>query len=283
MPVTPSVVPDLRPLMVDERARLLELLCELDDADWDRPTECPAWSVKGIALHLLGDDLSLLARQRDDQPSGLIAVAERNPGRSFLELLDLFNQGWVASSSFFSTALLVDLLRLTGEWTAAFYGQCGLEERGEPVFWLGPEPAPYRFIVAREYGERWIHHLQIGRATNHSGPLEPQFMLPAVDMALRIVGRFMGDALGERSALIGITVPDLHATWTIGPDSTGAWQAGRSEAAADVLCTIAASDVPACFSFGLSREQVDDVWTITGDPTLISPVRSVLGKGLTRR
>jgi uncharacterized protein (TIGR03083 family) len=54
-----SVVLDvLRP----ERAALLELLEGLDPDAWSRPTECPAYSVKGIATHVLGDDLSLLSR-----------------------------------------------------------------------------------------------------------------------------------------------------------------------------------------------------------------------------
>lgn len=55
-----------------ERAGLLALLDDLDGPDWERPTECPAYSVKGIATHILGDDLSLLSRQRDGAVQGLL-------------------------------------------------------------------------------------------------------------------------------------------------------------------------------------------------------------------
>jgi hypothetical protein len=46
-----------------ERSALIELLIGVGPEDWARPTECPAYSVKGVAAHLLGDDLSLLSRQ----------------------------------------------------------------------------------------------------------------------------------------------------------------------------------------------------------------------------
>ena len=45
-----------------ERAALLSLLEGLEPEQWSRPTECPLYSVKGVALHVLGDDLSLLSR-----------------------------------------------------------------------------------------------------------------------------------------------------------------------------------------------------------------------------
>jgi hypothetical protein len=69
----PIVLDVLRP----ERAALLTTLEGLDGEDWNRPTECPAWSVQGIATHLLGDDFSLLSRQRDSAEPGLFAVAAR--------------------------------------------------------------------------------------------------------------------------------------------------------------------------------------------------------------
>jgi Mycothiol maleylpyruvate isomerase N-terminal domain len=46
-------------------AAVQDLLASLDDADWGSPTPCPGWSVLDVSCHLVGDDLSLLARQRD--------------------------------------------------------------------------------------------------------------------------------------------------------------------------------------------------------------------------
>src|SRR4051794_35596087 len=123
---------DLLPLYPVERGELLALLSDLRPDEWAAPTECPAWSVKGIALHLLADDLSLLSRQRDDEPPG-VAI---EPGASFDELfvaLDRFNDRWVEAASFLSTPVLLELLRLSGEWTQQFYGSVDPDRLGEPV------------------------------------------------------------------------------------------------------------------------------------------------------
>jgi uncharacterized protein (TIGR03083 family) len=59
-----------------ERARLLDLLEQLHEEDWQRPTPCPGWTVLGLACHQLGGDFGLLSRRRDSymgtpSPEGL--------------------------------------------------------------------------------------------------------------------------------------------------------------------------------------------------------------------
>ena len=81
-----------------ERDALLELLARLSADDWTQPTECPVYTVKGIATHVLGDDFSLLSRQRDGAVQGLVYMAEELPGADFRTLLDAFNDKWVATS-----------------------------------------------------------------------------------------------------------------------------------------------------------------------------------------
>src|SRR4051794_20209111 len=125
---------DLLPLYPLERAELLDLLHSLAPQQWEAPTECPAWTVKGIALHLLGDDLSLLSRQRDDEPPGVAVTAGFNWDELMAEL-DGFNERWVEASSFLSPPLLIELLRLSGDWTHAFYSAVDPSRRGEPVPW----------------------------------------------------------------------------------------------------------------------------------------------------
>src|SRR5262249_24295032 len=55
---------DVRSLLQAERAALLTLLGELDPTAWAKPTVCPDWSVKDVALHILDDDLGWLSRGR---------------------------------------------------------------------------------------------------------------------------------------------------------------------------------------------------------------------------
>jgi uncharacterized protein (TIGR03083 family) len=183
-------LPRARPVMVgdlllDERRTLLEFLVELQPEDWERPTECPAWTVRGICLHLLGDDLSLLSRQRDERPSPVALAADAKGWDQLFILLDQFNETWVDAASFLSTPLLRQLLQLTGDWTHAWYTSVDPERLGEPVAWAGPEPAPYWLNAAREYLERWIHHEQIRRALNATALDEARWVVPAVATAVR--------------------------------------------------------------------------------------------------
>jgi uncharacterized protein (TIGR03083 family) len=166
---------DVTGSLAPEREALLATLRSLTPEQWALPTECEAWDVRGIALHVLGDDLSLLSRQRDAAPSGLWAYAETHPGLDFMALLDGFNEQWVTAAGFLSPELVVTLLALTGEWTDDYHGAVDLDALGEPVGWFGATgPSPFWQAIAREYVERWVHHHQILRAVGRpplDGPL----------------------------------------------------------------------------------------------------------------
>ena len=161
---------------------------------------CPSWTVKGIALHVLGDDLSLLSRQRDEATNGLITFAAEHPGLGFRQLLDGFNEQWVHAATFLSEALVVELLRLTGEWTARYYSDVDPDARGEPVGFFGARgPSPYWQISAREYMERWIHQHQVRRAAGLSDLGEP-FLHAAA-------------GVGARSLAANLTVTNDTSSW----------------------------------------------------------------------
>lgn len=166
---------DVTASLAPEREALLATLRSLAPDEWSLPTECPAWDVKGIALHVLGDDLSLLARQRDEATNGLLLYAEDHPGLDVRQLLDGFNEQWVTAATFLGPALVVALLEISGRWTDEYYRAVDLDQPGEPVGWFGATgPSPMWQAVAREYVERWVHHHQILRAVGRpalDGPL----------------------------------------------------------------------------------------------------------------
>ena len=204
-----------------ERGLLLDLLEGLSAEDWKRPTECPAYPVKGVAAHILGDDLSLLSRQRDDAIQGLVYMAEELPNADFRTLLDAFNDRWVATARFMSPRLLIDLLRLSGEWTATYYEAVDPDAPGETVGLFGAsqdERSPFWQAIAREYLERWIHHSQIRRALGLGSLAE--------DQVLR-TGLAVVSAIARMEAVMP---EDPEGVWGVGPISFGARQQ-----AADIL------------------------------------------------
>lgn len=210
------VIDALRP----ERAALLELLESLDRHDWARPTECPAYSIKGIAIHLLGDDLSLLSRQRDAAENGLLQLAGELPGADFRTLLDAFNDRFVAATNFLSTELVVYLLRATGEWTASYYESVDPDAPGEPVGFFGASgpSSPFWQAIAREYMERWVHHSQVRRALGFGSLADARFLSVGVEVAASAAG-----------VEPGIPTED-GGSWSLGPVTLGA-----AQQAADVL------------------------------------------------
>jgi uncharacterized protein (TIGR03083 family) len=195
-----------------ERSTLTSLLEGLGPDEWERSTECPAYSVKGVATHILGDDLSLLSRQRDQAENGLSLLVPELPGSDFRTLLDTFNDRWVVAARFLSPHLLVELLGLAGEWTATYYESVDPLADGESVGLFGArqnESSPFWQAIAREYLERWIHHSQIRRALGLS-PLSDHWFLEA---GVEVVG-----AIARLEPIVP-TTPD--STWSIGPISLG--------------------------------------------------------------
>jgi uncharacterized protein (TIGR03083 family) len=203
-----------------EREALLAVLGGLSTPQWSLPTECPAYTIKGIATHLLGDDLSLLSRQRDRAESGLVQLGVDMPVVDFGALLDTFNDRWVAAAGFFSTELLIALLGLSGEWTAAYYEAVDPDSPGEPVVFFGARgrSSPFWHAIGREYLERWVHHSQIRRALGVGSLAERSFLTVGVEMMAAAVGLEPGIP----------RAPD--GPWALGPVVLG-----PAQQAADIL------------------------------------------------
>ncbi len=166
-------------LFPPERASLVELLSSLPAGQWQAPTVCPGWSVKDVALHLLGDDIDLLSRRRDGAAT---ADAPSQPA-GFQELvvsLDRLNQTWVEATRRISTRLLCELLAVTGEATGRYLTSLDLSAVEESVSWIRPDPVPNWLDVARQYTERWTHQQQIRDAVGVPGLKEPAFMAPVL-------------------------------------------------------------------------------------------------------
>jgi uncharacterized protein (TIGR03083 family) len=210
------VLRQLRP----ERAALLALLEALEPEQWAEPTECPLYSVKGVATHVLGDDLSLLSRQRDEAQNGLLLLAQEQPGLDFRTLLDTFNDRWVAAAAFVSTDLVIELLRLTGEWTASYYEGVDPAAPGEPVGFFGTtgSTSPFWQAIAREFVERWVHHSQIRRALGLVSLSDHEVLHAGVAVAAAAAG-------------VEAVAPDGEGgSWSLGPINLG-----PSQQTADIL------------------------------------------------
>ena len=257
-------------LLVDERGVMLDLLESLAPEDWERKTECPAWSVKGIALHVLGDDLSLLSRQRDDAPPGVVWESVDGSWEGLMSPLDEFNERWVAAASFFSTPLLIDLLRMSGEATHAWYAAVDRARLGgEAVVWVSPEPAPYWLLAAREYVERWTHQLQIRRSVGRPGLSDDHFVVPAVAVIMRGYPQALASLASPSGTTVTVAIDAASpVAWTLRRDGDRWTLLDGEPEEPSVRLALDVAAAAALFSRGLRRDEAARSVGISGDEQL---------------
>jgi len=263
----PGGLLDVTPALAPERAALLELLRGLSAQDWERPTECPEWTVKGLVLHVLGDDLSLLWRQRDASLDGLTLYAIDHPGVTFRALLDGFNEQWVTASTFLSVELVLELLRSVGEWSDSFYREVGLDTvaRESVGLFANSEPSPYWQVMAREYVERFVHQSQVRRAVG-----APELEGVLVTWAARVTAHLFAAWLVEYSAAPGSTIGfevEGAGSWTLRAHD-GRWHVDGDSGDADALVTIPVVVAVRALSRGVALDELWDQLVITGDASL---------------
>src|SRR5688572_1778378 len=89
-------------LFPDVRQRGIEVLSGLSEELWNAPTVAAGWSVKDIALHLLGGNIANISRRRDGFAGNFSAFAPA--GRSLdeyatlVETLNAWNETWVLAA-----------------------------------------------------------------------------------------------------------------------------------------------------------------------------------------
>lgn len=273
---------DLTPLLAPERASLLELLASLTVEEWTQPTECPEWNVKGIALHILGDDLSLLTRQRDGSTDSLTLFAETHPGLNFRELLDGFNDAWVATARFLSTDLLVGLLRLVGAWSDDFYRSVDLDATArEPVgIFAANGLSPYWQVIAREFVERVVHQSQIRRAAGRD-ELDDDLVGASARVQVHALGAWMRNDAPAEGSTIAVSFGDVGSwTWRRESDHWSVRDGLVDDPGA--LVSTRADRSAALITRGVSLDEFSQIVTVEGDTALAEIALTIMCPFLSR-
>ena len=220
----PSEPPrDYAGLFAVERDRLTELLADLRAADWERLSPCPGWTVLGLGCHLVGDDLGLLARNRD----GFLGTpAPAGSEAEFAAWLDELQAEWVRAARRLSPRLVTDLLRWAGPQITVMFASEDVRARTASVSWAGPDLVPAWLGQARELSEYWIHRQQILQALGRPSDLRADLAGPVLD-GLRWAYRYrLAAAAAQPGDTVSISVTGpLARTWHLVAAETG-WQFG---------------------------------------------------------
>ena len=189
------------PLFPEILIELLALLKSLSADDWQKPTVCSNWSVKDVALHLLGGEIGNLSRRRD----GTVSKAVVNSQSELVTFINNWNQEWVSVSARMSTRLLVDLLEFVGPQMCAYFQTLDPFVIGGAVSWAGPEPAPVWLDVAREYTERWHHQQHIREAVGKPGLKEPHYFSPVLAAFMRALPETFRETPAVENTCVTVT------------------------------------------------------------------------------
>jgi uncharacterized protein (TIGR03083 family) len=230
----------------EELAAFLDVLHELDEADWQRPTDCPGWTVRDVVAHVTGA-MEEGARLRV-QLRHLAPAPRRYPA---LSQLDAVNQMQVDERRTATPAQLVDELATLGPRAARARRRMPGLLRRLPVPGDSPLPdgATFAYLVDVIYPrDLWMHRIDVERATDR----------PHTETA-------------AEGFLVAEVVRDLADTWeeppvelTLTGAGGGSWQLGTG----DPVATLTTDTVQLCRR--LSGRDASP--TVTGDaaPEVVS-------------
>jgi hypothetical protein len=264
-------------LFPEVRRRGVDLMYGFTDVQWNAPTVATGWSVKDIALHLLGGNIANISRRRDGFPGNFATFAPDGESlgdyAAVVETLNAWNETWVLAARRMSPRLLRELLAVTGEALEAYYRGLDLMSMGGPVEWAGPGPAPVWLDVAREYTEHWTHQAQIRDAVGAPLLDEPLLFHPvlatfmhALPHTLRAISRSPGTRLR-----VDIAGP-AGGIWMVERMMDGWELAERSEVPVHARLTLDQDVAWRLVTKGLNAPEARERVTIEGDEEIAAAV-----------
>lgn len=174
-------------LAATEYTRFTDLLEELADDDWAKPTDCPMWDVRAIAGHSVGmmaDLVSLGSMLRR------LRVARRVAKRQGGALADGMSATQVADNAHWTTAELIARARTLGPRAARWRaGTSALLRRVPITDSVGETTETWSLgyvldtILTRD---PWMHRIDIARATGRD-----------LQLSADHDGRIVADVVGE--------------------------------------------------------------------------------------
>lgn len=273
MTAVPRVQPpppiDVTALFSVERHALILLLSGLTSDQWATPTICPGWTVKDIALHILGVDLGNLSVERD----GFVDASTAGPRDDELVALVAFladlNETWVSAARRLSPRLLCELLAVTGAAIAAYFGSLDLMVTGNSVSWAGPTPAPLWLGLAREYTERWVHQQQIRDALALPGFTDPEQFAPVLAAFVHALPHTLRHRAAAAGTRVRLTISGPAGGQWVTLRTDDGWVLGQDDGqAADATVTVDQDLAWRLFTKGLTPADALPRVHIEGDRSL---------------
>lgn len=274
VPLAPNLVAALFPPLGRD---LVTLLRSLEPADWDKPTVCPAWSVRDIAAHLLDTALRRLSVGLDRH----LAPPPTQPIGDYgglVQFLNQLNADWVQAMRRVSPRLLTGLL----EWAEPQLAEhlAALDPWGEALFsvaWAGEDSSRVWFDIVRELTERWHHQQQIRLAVGAPPLSDPETSEAIFDAFLRALPhRYREVAAPAGTSIVFAIRGAAIYRYTLRRESD-AWHLLKgAEAKPAAAVDLAEQDAWLLLTKGMRGDEAWRKATIQGDAHLAQPFFDVI-------
>jgi uncharacterized protein (TIGR03083 family) len=262
----PILVADLFPETLDH---LLRLLADLNDEEWQAPTICTGWSVKDVALHLLGVEIGNVSFRRDQHRLG----GTIESWDQLVDYINRWNREWVEVARRISAPLLIELLGFVGAQACQYFQSLDPFEIGDSISWAGPEPQPVWLDIAREYTERWHHQQHIRDAVNRPGLKEPEVLRPVLQTFVWALPQAFRQASPPDGASITLSISgESGGHWTlVRQENTWRFYQGRPQDP-DTEITMDDGFAWRFFTRGVDRDAARNRIAIRGDKRMAEPI-----------
>jgi len=163
------------------------LCADLSDAQWEKPTDLPGWTVKDNVAHMIGTERMLLGEQPDAPPVDDAAHVKNDIGKA--------NEQWIAGYRARPGKEVLEAFRTITQRRLDQLRALSEDEWNKEGF--TPEgPGPYRQFMAIRVFDCWYHDQDIREAIDRPGYLEG----PVADLSLgRIPPKGLPYVVGKKA------------------------------------------------------------------------------------
>ncbi|MBI1279634.1 MAG: maleylpyruvate isomerase family mycothiol-dependent enzyme [Anaerolineaceae bacterium] len=269
-PLEPIIVTDL---FADIRLELTRILESLSDEQWEYPTACTGWTVRDVALHLLGTRVGLLSGMRDHDGQWFKVD-------DFQELVDLINaqnELWVKAARRISRKLLISLLSFTNQQIIDYLNRLNPMDVGGGIGWTGNHADPIWMHIARELTEQWTHHQHICDAADMISLKEARFVHPVLGTFIYALPQTYRSVSAPLDTLVKLEIRGEGGdTWHLVREADG-WQLyADTDLPPTTTISMDADTAWRLFTKGLEAETVRQRTDVEGDRNLFETLLSTV-------
>lgn len=253
------------PLFAPVRAELLRVLSKLSDEQWEKATVCTGWTVRDVALHLLGDDVGFLSGLRDHDGQW----ADAQSLTELIAFIDAQNDLWVKAARRMSRRLLISLLTFSGQQCREFIASLDPHEMSGPIGWAGDQPDPQWLHIARELTEHWLHHQHICEAAGVTSLKEARFVHPVLSTFVHALPYTYRQITAPDDTLVKLVITgEGGGEWHLVRETPGWKLYANTDLKPAVTVTLDVDAAWRMFTKGIARDALRQKAVIEGDKAL---------------